>query len=285
MSKPYCHHINPAGVFCGAPPVKKRDYCYWHLHEHGRRMKAARARSRSERVILQMPVLDDLHAVQVALMQLGEAIAHQEIDPQSGRLLLSVLRLAASNLKSSHGWQQKSEFQTFGLDASIVIEDPNFELQYDLPKNFDLSVEPEVAFPPEKETPGSPHGPAVEMCGIDDASIPWVTADHVELMAIRQNEGEAAARKFADQLVRKDQRREHRRQRARYEEVARNQTIKLAAKKLFEDELRAGRLTPGMTPKQAWEALSQNRAEARRRPPQSDGIALEGQAVAGESGA
>ena len=151
MSQRFCHHVNPAGVFCGCPPVNKRNYCFWHLHETGRRMKAARARSRSERVFIQLPVLDDLHAVQVGLMQLAEAIAHGEIDHHSGRLMLSVLRLAASNLKSHHGWYAKSDIHTFGVDSNIVIEDPGFEHQYALPKGFDLDVEPEAAFPPPAE--------------------------------------------------------------------------------------------------------------------------------------
>ncbi len=115
MSQRFCHHINPAGVFCGGPPVDKRDYCFWHLHENGRRMKAARARARSQRVTINLPVLDDLHSVQVGLMQLADAIVHGDIDPQSGRLVLGVLRLAASNLKSQHGWHQRSKLQNLGV--------------------------------------------------------------------------------------------------------------------------------------------------------------------------
>jgi len=153
MSQRFCHHVNPAGVFCGCPPVNKRNYCFWHLHETGRRMRAARARARSQRVFIQLPVLDDLHAVQVGLMQLAEAIAHGEIDHQSGRLMLGVLRLAAANLKSLHGWQAKSDFQTFGVDANIVIEEPGFERQYSLPEDFNLEVEPEAAFPLPAEPP------------------------------------------------------------------------------------------------------------------------------------
>jgi hypothetical protein len=152
MSTRFCHHVNPAGVFCGGPPINKRDYCFWHLHETGRRMKAARARARSERVIINLPVLDDLHAVQVGLMQLAEAIAHGEIDHHSGRLMLSVLRLAASNLKSSEGWRQKADFETIGIDANIVIEEPRFEHQYGLPGDFKLNLAPEEAFPPPKST-------------------------------------------------------------------------------------------------------------------------------------
>lgn len=148
MSQRICHHVNPAGVFCGGSPVNKREYCFWHMQETGRRMKAARARARSERVFIQLPVLDDLHAVQVGLMQLAEAIAHGEIDYHSGRLLLSVLRLAASNLKSEQGWRQREPDDSFADDANVVIEDPGFERDYGLPKDFDLSVPPEVAFPP-----------------------------------------------------------------------------------------------------------------------------------------
>ncbi len=147
MPQPYCHHINSAGVFCRGIPVKNRDYCYWHLHENGRRMKAARARARSQRVSMQLPVLDDLHAVQVGMMQLGEAVRYGEIDHRTGRLLLAILRLAASNIKARDIWEREAEMQD-GDVTQYVDEDDGFEEQYGLPEDFDLSVEPEVAFPP-----------------------------------------------------------------------------------------------------------------------------------------
>jgi hypothetical protein len=289
MPQRYCHHTNPAGVLCQGPPLKHRDYCYWHQQEAGRRMKAARARARGERVILHFSALDDLHAVQAGVTQVLEALAHSEIDPRTAQLMLSALRLAASNLKSDRGWHQKSDLMAFGFEPTMVVADPEFEARYGLPKDFDLSVEPEVAFPAPQNQPRGNRGvrdlPLGGNLGDDDeAPVPWVTADQVELMAIRENEGEAAARKFADQLVRKDHRREHRRERARYEEMARQHTIKFAARKLFEDELRAGHLTLDMTPKQAWEALSQSPAERTRKPPQPQEIAPEGQAAAAAGG-
>ena len=61
-----------------------------------------------QRVTLQLPVLDDLHAVQVGLMQLGEAVGHGEIDHRKGRLLLAMLRLAASNIKAQGSWLERS---------------------------------------------------------------------------------------------------------------------------------------------------------------------------------
>ena len=172
MPQNYCHHLNAAGAFCRGIPIKKRDYCFWHLNETGRRMKAARERAHSERVTLQLPVLDDLHAVQVSLMQLGEAIVHDEIDERKGRLLLAVLRLAASNLKAQGIWLDEVQRQD-GDDVLYMSENADFEQQYGLPEEFDLSVDPEVAFPPI--LPLNPNdglnGPPVGMCESDNLPL------------------------------------------------------------------------------------------------------------------
>jgi hypothetical protein len=302
MSQNYCHHINAAGAFCRGIPLKKRDYCQWHLNQTGRRMKAARARAQAERVTLQLPVLDDLHAVQVSLMQLGDAIVHDEIDERRGRLLLAVLRLAASNIKAQGSWLGEAQMQDED-DASYVTENSGFEQQYGLPKGFDLSVDPEVAFPP----PALPLSPndglngAPGMCGRDDlplnltpgasgtpvlgnddlrarlgqilrnaaTPIPGVhieaTADDMELMEVYELEGELAGLKRAGVLEGNRKRRERREQRIRYEEMARNRNIQLAAEKLVVDQQRkAG-------------AVSQESAERHavagndRKRPQSEG--------------
>ena len=315
MSHNYCHHINAAGAFCRGIPVKKRDYCFWHLNETGRRMKAARTRAHSERVIIQLPVLDDLHAVQVSLMQLGEAIVHGEIDERRGRLLLAVLRLAASNIKTQGSWFDEAQMQEED-DACYVAENSGFEKQYALPKGFDLSVDPEVAFPPptlplNPNDPGGPHIPAVGMCGSDDlplhpttglngapagdpdvrADAPYIpsvgmygnddlrvrlgqilrnaatpipgvrfeaTADDMELMEVYELQGEQAGLQCAAVLERNRKRRERRELRIRYEEMARNRNIQLAAEKLFIDQQR----------KAAGSADGHEEAGGERKPPQ-----------------
>ena len=295
MSQNYCHHVNAAGVFCRGIPVKKRDYCYWHLHQSGRRMKAARARAQAERVALQLPVLDDLHAVQVGLMQLGEAIAHGEIDDRRGRLLLAVLRLAASNLKAQRIWEQEMETQDDDR-AQYVVEDSGFEEQYGLREGFDLSVDPEVVFPlnPKDGLNGAP-----EMRGNDnlplnpndglsgtpdmygnendlrvrfgqmlrDAATPIpgcdfrVTADDMELTEVYEREGQQAGLKRAAVLERNRKRRERREQRMRYEEMARNRNIQLAAEKMLLDQQR----------KAAGSADGHAEVSVERKPPQPEG--------------
>jgi hypothetical protein len=298
MPQNYCHHINSAGVFYRGIPVKKRDYCYWHLHETGRRMKAARARARSQRVTMQMPVLDDLHAVQVGVMQVSEAVRHGEIDHPTGRLLLALLRLAASNIKCSKIWEQEAGEQDADL-AGYVDEDPEFEEQYDLPENFDLSAEPEVVFPPVpqvRDLPldanlGGPHIPAVGICGNDDSlrarfgqvlrdaatPIPGVdfqaTADSMEVMDVFQREGEQASQQRAAQLKRNRKRREGRERRVDYEEMARNYSIQRAAQKMFTEWQRKAAAGGADTA----EGLSA--ADTARKPPQSQGDSSFAEAV------
>ena len=302
MPQNYCHHINSAGIFCRGIPVNKRDYCYWHLHENGRRMKAARSRARCERVIINFPILDDLPAIQVALMQVGGAILHGEIDHRTGRLLLAVLRQAASNLKVSAIWEQQAGVQDAELDG-YAEQDDEFEERYHLPQDFDLSVDPEVAFPPPQETPVPTQIPAAGVRGDDadlraklgqmlrDATTPipgvdlLATPEDVELWEVYERHGEAAGLQRAYELDRDRKRRERRLERKRYEELARNRNIQTAAQKLFWDrerEAAAAASKAQAVPADNPPAAGQAEAELNRKPPQPQGAAS--QAVASGDG-
>lgn len=131
----------------------------------------------------------------------------------------------------------------------------------ELPLDFDLSLDPEVAFPlnataaltgalekPEfaggvgvygkDETDSALRARIRQALAEAEPSAPAVTADQVELMDIYERQGEKAATKFADQMVRNDHRRERRLQRLHYEELARQHNIKIAARKLIEQQQR-----------------------------------------------
>ena len=265
MSTRTCHHVHANGALCKSPPLSKRDYCHFHLDQIGRQLRAARARARHQPARLKLPLLEDPFAVQVALMQVADAIVHNEIDAQRGRLLMSVLRLASRNLTAARAWKHDALFAA-GEDANT--EWPGFEQENELPPDFDLTVDPEVAFPPSQEnSTDAANIPGAAMYGHDGLPLPlregWddardadlrarlrqalgeakefmptVTADQVELMDIYQRDGNDAGKKFADRLVRNDLRRERRLQRAHYEEVARNHTIRLAASRLLEQQQR-----------------------------------------------
>lgn len=246
MSQPTCRHVHANGALCKSPPLRNRDYCHFHLDQIGRQLRAARARARHQPARLKLPLLEDPFAVQVALMQVADAIIYNEIDVQRGRLLMGILRVAAGNLKTARAWKQEA---LFVATENANTEWPSFEQENQLPPDFDLSVDPEVAFPlpqvrslPVDANLG--HAPSDSDLharlrqALDDAqtSGPLVTADHLQLVDICESEGMAAGRKFAAQMARNDRRRRRRVQRAHYEELARNHNIKIAARKLMQEQ-------------------------------------------------
>ena len=263
MPQRTCRHVHANGALCKSPPLHHRDYCHFHLDQIGRQLRAARARARYQPASLRLPLLEDPFAVQVALMQVADAITHNEIDVPRGRLLMSLLRLASSNLKTARNWKQEPLFADADAETAIT-EWPGFEQENDLPPDFDLSVDPEAAFPinpteglcetAKQETASAPYIPAVGMYGRDaDSALraqirqalgeaktptPQVTADQLELMDIYEREGQQAARKFSDQMARNARRRERRLRRAQFEEQARHHNINIAARRLVEEQQR-----------------------------------------------
>ena len=149
MSLNHCRHIKEDGVFCQAPPLHGREYCYFHLRTLGRRIRMARERARREPHLLVLPLLEDMNAVQVALQQVMDALASGQIEENRGQLLLYGLRQASINLRSltaapSLGVYDQSD------TAERAQECPGFEAEFGLPQDLDLAIPPEVAFPAAK---------------------------------------------------------------------------------------------------------------------------------------
>jgi hypothetical protein len=172
MSTRHCHHVHANGALCKSPPLRNREYCHFHLDQIGRQLRAARARARQQKASLRSSLLEDPFAIHVAIMQLNDAVRHDEIDVPRGRLLMSILRFAERNLKTMRNWKQEP---LFAADAATetVTEWPTFEQENELPPDFDLSVDPEVAFPTPQESSsgtrgsGAPYIPGFGMYGTD----------------------------------------------------------------------------------------------------------------------
>ena len=308
-SQKTCHHVHPTGALCQSPPLRNRDYCHFHLDQIGRQMRAARARARHLPARLKLPLLEDPFAVHVAIMQMGDAIMHNEIDVQRGRLLLSLLRVADSNLKTMRDWEHEPLFVAHEGEEEIV-DWPGFEQENELPEGFDLSVDPEVAFPP----PPVPVNPAADLSGatvpdsalrarirraLGDAetAIPGtdyhLSADDMELIEAYERGGEAAGLKCADKIDREQRRRQRRLERAHYEELARNRNIQLAAEKLVRDQQRAAQQAaaqaqpprPQTELETQYKEIDQRAAEAetKRKKPQSETPVGELKACAAEA--
>lgn len=279
-----CHHVLANGALCQAASLRNRDYCRFHLQHIGRRMRAARMRARHQAPLIRLPLLEDLYSVQVALMQLADAIAYREIEPQYARLLTTVLRLSMQNLKSKQAWDRPSRFQLAETEASPTTWD-TFEQEHDLPADLDLSLEPEAAFPPIEEPAGVPLDPSVGLSGSDDdplrarvgqilrdAATPVpgspvrVSADDVEIMDVYEREGNDAMMQVIAEQQRTRRRRERRARRLYYEEVARNRNIQFAAQKLVADQGKAVLQTPSR-PVNVSDEVAQVEAAFTRKPP------------------
>src|SRR5208283_3454974 len=108
---PTCRHVRENGECCGTVPVTGRNYCYHHLSDRGRRVKMARARARGQRWRLELPPLEDLYSVQVALMQVLDALLSGQLDRHMGGVVLYGLQQAATNLRlPEEVWERSHRF-------------------------------------------------------------------------------------------------------------------------------------------------------------------------------
>jgi len=136
-----CEHIKTNGEFCGSPALRGRNYCYFHLTYIGRRLRAERVREKAAAygvdpgvVPLELPPLEDANSVQMALMQVIDAILHNRIDNKRAGLVLYALQTASSNLARTDlnqmsGATVAGEYEDFEQD--FELEDAAEELHTD----------------------------------------------------------------------------------------------------------------------------------------------------------
>src|SRR5271166_6402358 len=187
---PTCGHVLESNRFCGSAALKGRKYCRFHLEERGRRLKMARARARGERWRLNLPPLEDMHAVQSGIMRVLEALDHGVLEKGVGGLMLYGLQQAATNLsRPQEIWDQSSRF----------------EANYGLPQGIDVDTPPEVAFPEAQPEPAL--SAAERAISEERANLMEVTPVDIQLAEIRQREGpEAVWRKLKELDAAEDRR-------------------------------------------------------------------------------
>ena len=159
-----CRHITEDGVFCGIPALTGRQYCYRHLRLRGQQMRIARAIAQRQSFRLLLPPLEDLNAVQTALIHVTAALAARLLDRHHAGQLLYALQQAASNLRFLARAQARAAANPATTGATpvspasgesggeapsrVVTEYPEFEAEFGLPPGLDLTLPPQVAFPP-----------------------------------------------------------------------------------------------------------------------------------------
>src|SRR5271157_387598 len=152
MAYKYCQHVRENGTFCASGAVKGRAYCYFHLRTRARRLAMAQAQSQEKPWRPELPPLEDMHAVQVALMQVADGLAQNAVDPRRAGLLLYALQQAAANLRATTGWLMGSPFQVSFEKEGAVAEYPGLESEFGLPPRIDLDAPPHECFPPPRPT-------------------------------------------------------------------------------------------------------------------------------------
>jgi hypothetical protein len=152
MAYKYCQHVRENGTFCASGAVKGRAFCYFHLRTRARRLAMAQAQSQEKPWRPELPPLEDMHSVQVALMQVTDALAADAIDPRRAGLMLYALQQAATNLSNTAAWLMSSPFAVRRDEEGTVIDYPGLESEFGLPPRIDLDTPPRELFPSPSPT-------------------------------------------------------------------------------------------------------------------------------------
>ncbi len=95
----HCEHVKSNGHFCGSPALRGRNYCFFHLTHIGRQMRAEQLAANPNQDPLALPLLEDAASIQLALMQVTDALLRGTLDPKRAGLVLYALQTASSNLR------------------------------------------------------------------------------------------------------------------------------------------------------------------------------------------
>ena len=147
-----CEHVKSNGEFCGSPALRGRSYCYFHLTHIGRRLRAERNQARTEAqppessaVRLELPPFEDRNAIQIALMQVVDALLDNRIDTKRAGQVLYALQTASSNLAHGASFERAnatavaSRYEDFEEDFELGDETP--ELRKDEAEEVQLDDE------------------------------------------------------------------------------------------------------------------------------------------------
>ncbi|MDQ2926209.1 MAG: hypothetical protein M3R43_11725 [Acidobacteriota bacterium] len=113
-----CRHIFTAGHRCSSPCLRHEEFCYYH---HATRRPLANPKERKARLsAFHLPNPEDRGAIQMAIGEVLQRIAANEIDPKRAGLLLYGLQIASLNLP-----RQRPTAQTPPTVVEVVA-DPTF---------------------------------------------------------------------------------------------------------------------------------------------------------------
>ena len=106
-----CRHIFTDGRRCGSPCLLGEDFCFYHFTAHTRRAIPTIDLSQGEHQAapFSIPVPEDRSAVQLAIGEVLNRLAANELDPRRAGLLLYGLQIASLNLPQTRHATQPAE--------------------------------------------------------------------------------------------------------------------------------------------------------------------------------
>ena len=125
-----CGHIKANGVPCGSPALHDNVYCFFHDRVHNPPYEDG------------FPALEDANSIQLAIMQVLDALQRRAIDRLAANTLLYGLQTASANLR-------RVNFEPLALRHPHLDLKPYVELDY--PEKLLEEQDEELA--PAKEAP------------------------------------------------------------------------------------------------------------------------------------
>ncbi len=142
----HCEHVKANGHFCGSPAMRGRNYCFFHIIDIGRRLRLQRYFDHGlQAPAIELPLLEDAASIQLALMQVTDALLKGTLDRKTAGLVLYSLQTASSNLRNM---QKEAEADA---DAAICNRYDSFEHDYELDVAETASLRVEEPAEPEEE--------------------------------------------------------------------------------------------------------------------------------------
>jgi hypothetical protein len=158
----HCEHVKANGHFCGSPAMRDRNYCFFHIIDIGRRLRLKRYFDHGlQAPAIELPLLEDAASIQLALMQVTDALLKGTLDRKTAGLVLYSLQTASSNLRNM---QKEAEADSdnaicnrydsfehdFELDmaetASLRVEDPAESEEENIAAAVTFEEQPDEAF-------------------------------------------------------------------------------------------------------------------------------------------
>ncbi len=140
----HCEHVKANGHFCGSPAMRGRNYCFFHLSHIGQRLRLERYAAHGlQSPPIELPLLEDAASIQLALMQVTEALLHGTLDPKRGGLVLYALQTASSNLRNMAKDAKQED------TVAVCNRYDSFEQDYELDEKSTANLR--VPEPPEED--------------------------------------------------------------------------------------------------------------------------------------